>query len=151
LVWLKFAACTAIILFSGTKLAQYGDAIAEKTGLGRLWIGIMLIAAITSIPEVASGVSAASLMKSSDLAVGDILGSCLYNLTILAVLDILHRQGPILSRASSRHMPSAGMSIMLISVAALAMWVSPSFPELNLGRISIFSIVILVLYLGSIW
>ncbi|GAI85858.1 unnamed protein product, partial [marine sediment metagenome] len=41
MVWLKFAACLVIILFSGAKLARYGDAIAEKTGLGRIWVGLI--------------------------------------------------------------------------------------------------------------
>ncbi|MES0279140.1 MAG: hypothetical protein ABUK03_05355, partial [Dehalococcoidales bacterium] len=48
MVWLKFVIALAIIIFAGTRLARYGDAIAEKTGLGRLWIGLILLAAITS-------------------------------------------------------------------------------------------------------
>ena len=63
MVWLKFLLCLVIILFSGTKLAQYGDAIARKTGLGGIWIGLLLIAAITSVPELVTGVSSAALIE----------------------------------------------------------------------------------------
>ena len=45
MVWLKYVVCLVIILFAGTKLARYGDAIGEKTGLGRIWIGLALLAA----------------------------------------------------------------------------------------------------------
>ncbi len=43
--WLGFIICTAVIIYSGTKLSRYGDIIAEKTGLGRVWIGVVLMAA----------------------------------------------------------------------------------------------------------
>ena len=50
MVWLKFAICTIIIFFSGKRVAKYGDVIAEKTGLGGLWIGVVLVAVTTSLP-----------------------------------------------------------------------------------------------------
>ncbi len=109
LVWLKLLACLAIILFAGTKVARYGDAIAEKTGLGRVWVGLILLALVTAMPELVTGVSSVALVKLPDLALGTSLGSCLFNLTILAVLDVLHRRVPILSKVSKIHIISAGM------------------------------------------
>ena len=103
MVWLKFLLCLVIILFAGTKLARYGDAIAEKTGLGRLWVGLVLLAIITAAPEMVTSVSSAALVGLPDLALGTLLGSCLFNLTILALLDILHRRTPVLSQAGLRH------------------------------------------------
>jgi cation:H+ antiporter len=55
IVWLQFIFCTTLILFSGSKLSFYGDVIAEKTGMGRTWIGIMLMASVTSLPELMTG------------------------------------------------------------------------------------------------
>jgi len=147
LVWLEFLICVAIILFAGTKLARYGDAIAEKTGLGRIWIGLVLIAAITTMPELVTGVSSAALVKLPDLALGTLLGSCLFNLTILALLDILHRPSPVLSQASPRHIASAGMGILLIAIAAGTILAGERFSGLSLGWVGISSIIILVVYL----
>lgn len=42
LLWVEFIVCTLVIVYSGTRLAKYGDIIAEKTGLGRAWIGTVL-------------------------------------------------------------------------------------------------------------
>ncbi len=147
MVWLEFLICVAIILFAGTKLARYGDAIAEKTGLGRIWIGLVLVAAITTMPELVTGVSSAALVKLPDLALGTLLGSCLFNLTILALLDILHRPSPVLSQASPRHIASAGMGILLIAIAAGTILAGERFSGLSLGWVGISSIIILVVYL----
>lgn len=40
-VWSLFIACTAVILLTGTLLSKYGDILAEKSGLGRTWIGVI--------------------------------------------------------------------------------------------------------------
>lgn len=151
MVWLKFTASVVIIFFAGTKLARYGDAIAEKTGLGRLWIGLMLLAAITSIPELVTGVSSVALVKLPDLAVGDLLGSCIFNLAILAWADIFYRPAPILSQASPRQALSAGMGILLSAVVAGSILAGERFSGLAVAGVGIPSIIIFLLYLGGIW
>ena len=150
MVWLKFLLCLVIILFAGTKLARYGDAIAYKTGLGGIWIGLVLLAAITSVPELVTGVSSAALVGLPDLAMGTLFGSCLFNLAILALLDIFHRHIPVLSVISLRHMLSAGAGILLIAVAAVSILARETLSGLTLGWIGIPSIVILLLYLFGI-
>ena len=151
MVWLKFLLCVVIILFAGTKLARYGDAIAEKTGLGRIWIGLVLIAAVTTMPELVTGVSSAALVGVPDLALGTLLGSCMYNLTILVLLDILYRPAPILSQVSLRHIVSAGMGILLIAIAAGSIFAGERFSGLALGWVGISSIVIIAVYLVGMW
>lgn len=140
-----------IILFAGTKLAKYGDVIAEKTGLGRIWIGMVLLAAITSAPELVAGVSSVALIGLPDLAVGTLLGSCLFNLIILAVLDILHRRTPFLSEVKLRHMVSAGTGILLIAIAGGSILAGERLSGLTLGWVGIPSIIILILYLAAMW
>jgi cation:H+ antiporter len=147
LVWLKFLACLGIILFAGTKLARYGDAIAEKTGLGRIWIGLVLLAFVTTAPELVTGVSAAALVKLPDLALGTLLGSCIFNLSILALLDMLYRPAPLLNRASRRQIISAIAGIVLIGIAALAIWGGDRLSGFSLGWVGVPSIIILILYL----
>lgn len=150
MVWLQYFACLVIILFAGTKLARYGDAIGEKTGIGGLWIGLVLLAAITSVPELVTGISSAALVGVPDLAVGTLFGSCLFNLAILALLDILYRPAPILSAVHLRHVASTGVGILLIGIAALSIWVGDRCFGLALGWVGIPSIVILVLYLIAV-
>ena len=151
MVWLKFLLCLVIILFSGTKLARYGDVIAEKTGLGRLWIGLVLLAAITSAPEFVTGVSSAALVGLPDLALGTLLGSCLFNLTILALLDMLYPHIPILSKAKLRHIASAGVGMFLIVIAAGSIFAGDRLFGFSLGWVGIPSIIVLIIYLLAMW
>lgn len=126
MIWFEFAVCLAVVLFAGTKLAQYGDVIAEKTGLGRIWIGVVLIAFVTTIPELVTSVSSVALVHSPNLALGTLLGSCAFNLAILALLDILHSRTPVLSVASPRHIAAA--------VVAAGIWLS--FVGDDIGKVT---------------
>jgi len=149
-VWFKFVLCSVIILFSGAKLARYGDAIAEKSGLGRIWIGLVLLALITSAPELVTGVSSAALVGLPDLGLGTLLGSCIFNLSIIALLDIMCRSGPVLSQASSRLILLAGAGILLVAIAVGGIFAGEKFPGLALGWVGVPSIVILILYLVAV-
>ena len=151
LLWLKFLTSLVIILFAGTKLARYGDIIAEKTGLGRIWIGLVLLAAITSTPELIAGVSSATLVGLPDLALGTLLGSCMFNLSILALLDILHRRTPVLSKVKSQHIASAGIGISLITIAGGTIFAGERISGLALGWVGVPSIIILIVYLIAMW
>ena len=84
----QFAACSALIVWSGTRLSRYGDIIAEKTGLGGTWVGLILMATITSLPELVTGVSSVVIYDVPDIAAGDAIGSCRLNLIILSLLDV---------------------------------------------------------------
>ncbi len=147
MVWLKFLLSLLIILFAGTKLARYGDAISEKTGLSRVWIGLVLFSFITTMPELATGISAVALVKLPNLALGNFLGSCIFNLAIIAVLDILYRPAPLLSMARTRHLLPAGLGILLISLTAGSILAGERFSGLALGWVGIPTIIIFLLYL----
>lgn len=120
-VWLSFFLCLAVIGVAGVKLTQYGDAIADKTGMGRSWVGLILIATVTSLPELAAGITATAAAGVPDIAVGDALGSCVFNLFILGLMDLFRRGRPVLADARREHVLSAGFGTMLIGVAALGL------------------------------
>ena len=110
----------------------------------------MLLAAITSMPELVTGVSSVALVGLPDLAMGTLLGSCLLNLAIIAVMDILYRPGPILSQVSLRHVASAVAGILLIALAAGGILAREWLSGLVLGWLGITSIIILILYLVAV-
>ncbi len=111
----------------------------------------MLLAGVTSAPELVTGVSSAALVGVPDLALGTLFGSCLFNLAIIGLLDILHYPTPILSRASLRHIALAGLGILLIAIAAGGIFVGERFTGLALGWLGIPSIIIIILYLAGVW
>ncbi len=137
--------------YAGTKLTVYGDAIADKTGLGGNWIGFLLIATVTSVPELASGISAVTLADAPDLAVGAIFGSCIYNLAIIVILDLLYRKGSLYNSASQGHILSAAFGIVLIGFSGLGMNMTLNGKAFAFGHIGVYSPVILVLYLVAVY
>lgn len=142
--WLVFFASAFVIFFSGTRLSKYGDIIAEKTGLGRTWIGVLLMASVTSLPELVTGISAVTYTNVPDLAVGDVLGSCVFNLLILASLDIFEREKTISAKAHHGHVLSAGFGILLLSLISGSLYWGPRI--LPFGWIGFYSLLILAIY-----
>jgi cation:H+ antiporter len=108
LPWLKLAACAALIGLAGPVLTHYGDIIARLTGLSRTWIGLTLLATATSLPELFTGISAVTVAAAPNIAVGDVLGSCIFNLMMLVVLDALSRDEPVYRRIDQGHILTAG-------------------------------------------
>src|SRR3970282_1158850 len=98
-----------LIVFSGVKLSGYGDIIAVKTGLGRTWIGVVLMASVTSLPELITGLGSVTYAgvrrvhpaAPPAFASGNAVGCCTFNMLILALLDLLHR--PLPPSARARH------------------------------------------------
>jgi cation:H+ antiporter len=147
--WLQFLICAGLIAASGFWLARYGDAIAEKTRLGGTWVGVILVATVTSLPELVTGISSVTVAEAPEIAVGDVLGSCVFNLLMIAILDFLHRESALYRRASQGHILSAGFSIMLIGLATFSL-LSADPVTLRVGHVGIYTPAIIVLYLVAV-
>jgi cation:H+ antiporter len=85
---LTFLAAAVIVWSAGTRLTRYLDAIAQKTGLGQAFVGMLLLGTITSLPEVANVVTS-SLTDNPRLGVNNLLGSAAINVLLLAIADAI--------------------------------------------------------------
>jgi cation:H+ antiporter len=147
LLWTVFLICSCVIVTCGFQLSKYGDIIAEKTGMGRTWIGVALMATVTSLPELVTGISSVTFADVPDIAVGDVLGSCVFNMLILAVLDALYRPMPINTKAHYGHVLSAGFGIFLLSIVAVGLFLGGRLAPF--GWIGLYSLLIAVVYIVS--
>jgi cation:H+ antiporter len=118
LAWLIFVASGAVVALAGARLARDGDTIAEGTGLGGAWVGVILVAGSTSLPELSTNVSAV-LQGHPELAVGDLFGANMTNLLVLAVADLLTRHTRVLTRVTVNQALVGTLAISLSAVAAL--------------------------------
>ncbi len=146
IIWFKFSLCAILIGLAGTRLCRYADVIADKTGLSGSWIGLILLATVTSLPELVTGVSALTLANIPNIAVGSLLGSCVFNLTILVVLDYLVRGESLYRRASSSHILSAGFGVILIGFVGLNVLLIDKH-TFNIAHIGIYTPAIIMFYL----
>jgi cation:H+ antiporter len=146
MIWVEFILCAAAIVWVANMLSRYGDVIAEKTGFGRAWIGAILIAGVTSLPELASGVSAVVWLDAPNLAAGAVLGSCLFNLMLIAVMDLTYQPGRVLANAQDVHILSGGLGVLLLGLVALDVLLGSGINGFGVLGISFLSIAIIVLY-----
>jgi cation:H+ antiporter len=143
--WLQLATCAALILLAGSRLARYGDVIAQYTGLGGSWIGLVLLATVTSLPELVTGVTSVTLADVPDIAVGNVLGACVLNLAMLVVLDALHRKASIYSVASQGHVLGAAFGVVMLGVVVFGILAAPHL-GLQVGHVGVVTLAILPLY-----
>jgi cation:H+ antiporter len=117
MAWLIFVVSSILLVLAATKLAEYGEVIAVRTRLGGLFVGTLLLAGATSLPELLTTISSVN-QGAPNLAAGNLLGSCMINMLVLALLDLIDRQARILRRVAMRHALSAGLAILLLGMTA---------------------------------
>ncbi len=120
LLWLQLLASAVLILGSARYLTRSSDTIARRTGLGHTFVGMVLLATATSLPELGTGVSAIGLQDSPDLAAGAAFGSNLVNILIIGIADLVWRNGPLLGHVPRTSLIVAGVGAGVILIASVA-------------------------------
>jgi cation:H+ antiporter len=140
-VWLLV--CLLSIFVGGSYLTSLGDRIAHRTRLGHHLMGTIFLAAVTSVPELAAGLSAAG-QGFVDIAVGEVMGSCCFNLMILGVAALIVRRSVFTGGAGPFISGMTGILLLCVAIAALI------GPEISFGVLGVHSLVIAVIYLGGL-
>lgn len=156
-VWLQFAACVAVIGTAGYHLASAGDQIARRTGLSGSWIGLALVATVTSLPELATGITSVTWADAPNVALGDALGSCVINLAFLVVVDFLVRDEPLYSRASATHTLAAAFGVIMLGFVGVAILLGQAASTSSVSALSSIQVsfglttpLLLMLYLVAV-
>jgi cation:H+ antiporter len=144
--WLIFIGSSVLLVFAATKLAQYGDAIAARTGLGRLFVGTLLLAGATSLPELLTTINSFG-QGVPDLAAGNLLGSNMFNMLLLAVLDLLGRQARILRRVAMKHALTASLASLLTAMVAFFILADI---DIAIGHVGVDSLLLIAVYLVGV-
>ena len=150
LPWIQLIIAASIILFTSKYLVKHADNIAIQTGLGRTFIGIVLLATATSLPELATGINSVYSLKSPDLAAGDVFGSNIFNLLIIVVLDTYSGNRPFLSDIKSISWTLPVLTIIAILIAIIAMWSSNQI-NINSGSVGLLSYAIFIFFILSMF
>ncbi len=150
MIWLAFFLCALAIGVAGSQLSYYGDRIAELTGLTRGWIGLILLATATSLPELFTGVSSVTLADTPNIAVGNILGASVMNLLMIVLLDFFYRKAPVFTLASHGHILGAGFSVMLLGLVGFNILLAAEGAQPSIGHVGLYTPLIVLLYLVSL-
>ncbi len=85
ILFLQYTILAFLVVILSIYLSKYVDALDKKTNLSGAFIGGVMLAAVTSLPELFTSITAIVFLKQEQLVQGNILGSNLFNLTIIAV------------------------------------------------------------------
>lgn len=141
--WIVFLVSALLVYLAGTRLTDSAAKIARETGLGGLWVGLIILPLSTSLPELASSLRAVSI-GAPDLALGNFLGSNLFNLFIIAIIDLSQGKGSLFHHISRSHK----VSVLVVAFMSLLVMGGLLLPGLNLS-ISPVTPILLLVYLGS--
>ncbi|MCK4642056.1 hypothetical protein KAU32_00330 [bacterium] len=131
------------VFFIGDRLTFYAKALSKVSNLGEAFIGTVLIATITSLPELSSGFSAIFIAHNPELMVADVFGSNFFNITILwSILVYIIIIKKKISRPSKEH----NGTILLYSTVPLLLVVLYFTPFRSLGGLSIPTILFILLF-----
>lgn len=146
MIWLQFFLSSTIVVVAAIKLAQYGDVIAVRTKLSGMFIGTILMAGATSLPELLAAVNAL-IIGAPNLAAGGMFGSSMFNMMMLGVLDLINQQTRILRRVAMNHALTASLANMLMGLAVFFLLADI---DLKIGWVGLDSLVIMLAYVGGI-
>ncbi|QHI68120.1 sodium:calcium antiporter [Tichowtungia aerotolerans] len=145
MIWITFAAIAAIIIFAGTRLSRLAEELAEAFHISSSTVGLLLVSVITSLPELSTSLGAVLKVGRPDLAVGNTLGSDLFNLMIIALCDLLFRKKGIL-RQTTHHLKTLLYYFIMISAVLLTLTLPNSIHILGM-HFNLGSLLIVALYL----
>ncbi len=142
-----FAASAVLVIFCGAKLAVYGDALASLTGWGRLFVGSLLVALATSLPELSTNISAVRLdPPNPELAVGNVLGANMLNMFTLSVVAWAFGGKRFLERVA----PEQGYLILVAAVMTGAAVIFGAFKmDVELWQVGLSSVVLLAIFVAG--
>lgn len=132
MVFVYFFLAAAVTVYTAIKLSQFADVIDNKTEIGGALTGTLLLAGATSLPEVTTSISAV-IIGNPDIAVGNLLGSNLFNLFILSSLDLYFRRKQLYSLSSRKHIYTAGLGLFLTTMVLLAFLLKIDYTIIGIG------------------
>ncbi|MGV3742493.1 MAG: sodium:calcium antiporter [Burkholderiaceae bacterium] len=146
-IGIRTAIAAGAILVAGFFLSQIGDAIAEQTGLGQNFVGAVLLALSTSLPEI-SIVFAAVRLKQYEMVIAEIFGSNAFSITLIFLVDALYAGKPVLGEVSKFSLFAALLAIFITTLFLVGL---VERRDRTVARMGIDSLAVLIAYAGGLF
>lgn len=152
MIFIIFGLAAIVTVLAAIELSNNADILSGKTALGGLLVGTLLLGGATSLPEVTTSVTSV-LIANPDIAVGNMLGSNMFNIFIIACFDIIYRKNRLYQKASHGHIYIAGLGLVLslMTLAALERKISLMVLGIGLDSLLIAVVYAIGIYVISKW
>ncbi|MFA9460832.1 sodium:calcium antiporter [Thiohalorhabdus sp. Cl-TMA] len=142
-LWAGFAASALAVSVAGWGVTRAGESLAMQTGLSQSFVGALMVAVVTSLPELVTSVAAVR-RGALTLAVGGVLGGNAFDTLFAAVADMAYPEGSIYHAMSPLEPALAALTLLMAGVLVLGLL---RRERVGPGRIGLESVVVLSLYL----
>ena len=121
----RFAVAAVVVVAAGIALPFVGENLAEVMGWRQSFVGSVLVAVATTLPELIVSISALRI-GALNMAIANLLGSNLFNVLILAADDVFYRPGPLLSHVSPALALSAASAVIMTGLVIVSLLYRPT-------------------------
>ncbi|MCA0970203.1 sodium:calcium antiporter [Halobacillus litoralis] len=133
MLYIVFLIAAVVVVYSAIYLNRFGDVISKKSTLSGAVVGTFLIAGATSLPELTTSLTAV-FIDNPDIAVGNMLGSNVFNLLILAAVDLFYRKRRLFQRIDHKgNIPSAVVGLVFLVIIITSILIPGSRSLFNIG------------------
>jgi cation:H+ antiporter len=136
------------VVVSGILLPHIAAGIAAQMGWTQSFVGTMFAALATSLPELVVTIAAVRI-GAVDMAIGDLLGSNMFNILVLAIDDIFYLKAPLLESVSTIHLSSALCAMTMTGAAIVALYYRSRYLIFN--RLAWASVFLVAIYGTNAW
>ena len=147
---LIFVAAAIVVWRAGIALSNTTDALDKRFGLGEALGGVIVLAIVTNLPEIAITVSAA-MSHNVELAVGNILGGIALQTLVLVLLDAVGvgKQDTLTTKQSSLTPVLEGS--LVIAMLALVVMGHQLPRDLVVARLTPDSLLLVGTWVMGVW
>lgn len=121
-VYLLYALTVGVVVFLSMKIGKYVDVIDAKSNISGAFIGGVLLAAVTSLPELFTSLSAVWVVGESSMVIGNILGSNLINLAFMGTIFIVFFKGFKKAKFNSFYFVGLGVGLIMFGLVAIGLF-----------------------------
>ena len=143
MIYVLYLVLVVLIVYLSNKASEYVDLIDKKSTLSGVFIGGVILSAVTSLPELLTSLTSTLLLDKPGLCIGNILGSDLFNLMILAALILFSFKALQKASISKSHIKVTLMVCLIYIAILLEMFGILNFEILT---VSITTLVIFLFY-----
>lgn len=146
----SYISLSFLIVFLSLKLSDYIDLLDKKTNLSGAFLGAVLLAIVTSLPELFTSISSVLFLNESGMVIGNIIGSNSFDILILGVCILLFYNNYKKDKLDFK-------SHITVCVGLFAMYICLIVPlllgenQIMIGTINICFLLVAVCYGVTLW
>ncbi|MGL4738755.1 MAG: sodium:calcium antiporter [Cellulosilyticaceae bacterium] len=147
MIYVAYLLLAVIVVAVSIRLSYYVDLIDKTTDISGAFIGGVMLAAVTSLPELFTSLSSTVFLGKPELVLGNILGSNLFNITILAIIIIVMSRSFNKAYIAQSHTIVVRWLVVIYALLTLPVLFGKDF---SIVGVSMISLIIMVIYVGCV-